>query len=105
MTTTRIDRRSFFSKSAMTLGGLAVAESTLQSLASPARAWKLHPGYGPLFPTADANTGLPLILLPEGFSYVSFGWTRDPMSDGVPTPPAHDGMAVVEAGHTRVVLV
>ena len=105
MTVDRIDRRSFFAKSAVTLGGLTVAGGMLHALAQPAPAWKLHPEYGPLVPAADENTGLPLILLPEGFRYVSFGWTRDPMSDGVLTPPAHDGMAVVDAGHTRVVLV
>ena len=44
-------------------------------------------------------------MLPDGFRYVSFGWTRDPMDDGVLTPPAHDGMAVVDAGHSRLVLV
>ena len=89
----------------MTLGGLALAQGGLQALAGPAQAWKTPPGYGPLSPVADENTGLPLIMLPDGFRYVSFGWTRDPMDDGVLTPPAHDGMAVVEAGHSRLVLV
>jgi len=89
----------------MTLGGLALAQGGLQALAGPAQAWKTPPSYGPLSPVADENTGLPLIMLPDGFRYVSFGWTRDPMDDGVLTPPAHDGMAVVEAGHSRLVLV
>jgi len=105
MRTNAMDRRTFFSTSARTLGGFAVAGSALHALASSAGAWKRHPHYGPLMPTLDGTTGLPLIRLPEGFRYVSFGWTRDPMSDGVLTPPAHDGMAVVEAGHSRVVLV
>ena len=34
-------------------------------------------GYGPLFSTEDRTTGLPLLLLPEGFKYLSFGWTGD----------------------------
>jgi hypothetical protein len=51
--------------------------------------------YGPTFPTNDRSTGLPLIELPVGFSYTSYGWTGDPMSDGLPTPAAHDGMGVV----------
>jgi hypothetical protein len=38
---------------------------------------------------------LPLLALPEGFSYSSYGWTGDPMSDSRPTPGSHDGMAVV----------
>ena len=46
-----------------------------------------------LRPVPDATTGLPLLKLPDGFSYRSFGWTGDPMSGGVPTPDRHDGMA------------
>jgi secreted PhoX family phosphatase len=62
-------------------------------------------GYGPLFPTPDRTTGLPLIALPEGFKYVSFGWTGDPLADGTPTPGAHDGMAAFAAGKGLVRLV
>jgi len=51
--------------------------------------------YGPITPVNDLATGLPLLQLPSGFSYSSFGWTGDPMSDGRPTPSLHDGMAVV----------
>jgi secreted PhoX family phosphatase len=51
--------------------------------------------YGPIAPVADLATGLPLLQLPEGFSYRSHGWTGDPMSDGRPTPSTHDAMAVV----------
>jgi uncharacterized protein len=51
------------------------------------------PDYGPLAPVRDHTTGLELLLLPRGFEYLSYGWTGDPMSDGVPTPPLHDGMA------------
>ena len=46
----------------MTLGGLALAQGGLQALAGPAQAWKTPPGYGPLSPVADENTGLPLIM-------------------------------------------
>lgn len=48
-----------------------------------------------LRPAKDETTGLNLIHLPEGFRYISYGWTKDPMSDGSPTPPYHDGMGVV----------
>lgn len=51
--------------------------------------------YGDIAPVNDLATGLPLLALPAGFSYVSHGWTGDPMSDGAPTPGVHDGMAVV----------
>jgi secreted PhoX family phosphatase len=63
--------------------------------------------YGAVSPKPDQTTGLPLLQLPDGFRYMSFGWTGDMMSDGVRTPPLHDGMAVIDrrrdSGH--VVLV
>lgn len=51
--------------------------------------------YGATAPVADQTTGLPLIELPEGFRYTSYGWTGDVMSDGLATPGNHDGMSVV----------
>ena len=63
------------------------------------------PDYGPLMPVNDEVTGLPLLQLPEGFKYWSYGWTGDTMSDGIATPGAHDGMAVVAADANRIVLV
>lgn len=43
----------------------------------------------------DQITGLPLLQLPKGFTYQTFGWSGDLMIDGKPTPTNHDGMAVV----------
>jgi uncharacterized protein len=62
-------------------------------------------GYGPLRPVKDATTGLPLLELPEGFRYVTFGWTGDAMDNGGPTPPAHDGMAAFAGADGKVILV
>src|SRR5262245_50514802 len=62
-------------------------------------------GYGPLRPVKDATTGMPLLELPEGFRYISFGWTGDPMDDGRRVPPLHDGMAAFAGENGRVVLV
>jgi secreted PhoX family phosphatase len=53
--------------------------------------------YGPIAPVADMTTGLPLLQLPNGFHYVSYGWTGDPMSDGRACPGSHDGMGVVQS--------
>ena len=62
----------------------------------PASASILKPGpYGALAPVNDLVTGLPLLQLPPGFSYKSYGWTNDTMSDGLPTPSTHDGMGIV----------
>jgi len=52
--------------------------------------------YGAVAPVNDLTTGLPLLQLPAGFSYKSYGWTGDMMADGRSTPSNHDGMAVVE---------
>jgi secreted PhoX family phosphatase len=62
-------------------------------------------GYGPLRPTPDATTGMPLLELPEGFRYMTLGWTGDPMDDGRRIPPLHDGMAAFAGENGRVVLV
>jgi uncharacterized repeat protein (TIGR03803 family) len=64
-----------------------------------------HPHYGPLQPVVDETTGRPLLQLPAGFRYLSFGWTGDPLADGTPTPAAHDGMAVVAVQGDVVTLV
>ena len=99
METIKTDRRSFLTKGAA--GGLWIA--SLQHFA--ARGAYADPTatgqspYGPVSPKLDGTTGLPLILLPEGFSYWSFSWTGQQMSDGVPCPNLHDGMAVVDEWH------
>jgi uncharacterized protein len=62
-------------------------------------------GYGPLAPVADMTTGLPLLELPQGFRYMTFGWTRDPMTNGAPTPARHDGMAAFKAKDGLIALV
>jgi len=62
-------------------------------------------GYGPLNLVKDATTGLPLLELPEGFRYMTFGWTGDSMDDARRVPPLHDGMAAFAGENGRVVLV
>ena len=104
-------RRAF-----LTLAGAALGAAPLHALSiraaaatrgqSPAgRRTGGEAGYGPLGPVRDETTGLPLLHLPAGFRYLSFGWTGDPLADGRPTPPAHDGMAAFAAGGSRVRLV
>src|SRR5688572_25858120 len=100
------DRRSFLRGGSALLGGLAAtpfqALFARQAEGAPTRA-AVSP-YGDLFPVADQNTGLKLIHLPEGFSYSTFGWTGDPLSDGTPTPGVHDGMADIHSAGPLVVL-
>jgi hypothetical protein len=95
--------------------GAVAAQSFLGALAAlsmhPARA---APGkqtelaaspYGPVAPVPDGSTGLPLLALPQGFEYKSFGWTGDPMADARPTPGNHDGMAVIRSHQGGLLLV
>lgn len=91
---TNNERRQVLKQAAVGLGSLAIA-SPFQALLAAAPAHRASPGYGPLRPARDENTGLELLRLPEGFRYVTFGWTGDPMSDGRLTPDSHDGMAVI----------
>ena len=55
-------------------------------------------GYGRLRPVADETTGLPLLELPEGFSYRSFGWAGEALADGLGRIPGEaDGMGLVRS--------
>lgn len=102
------NRRAFLRGGAAAFGGLAIGASLGGLTASKAFAGSgtIPSPYGPnLIPTPDEATGLPLIQLPPGFRYMSFGWTGDPLKDGTPTPAMHDGMGVTQAHGHKVLLV
>ena len=107
----RVGRRAFLSLTGAALGaapfhalaGRLVAATGGQAPAGGRTGGAA--GYGPLRPVRDETTGLPLLHLPAGFRYLTFGWTGDPLADGRPTPPAHDGMAAFAAGGSRIRLV
>jgi len=83
-----LDRRGFLRSAGIGVGAMAIAPS-LPGLLAWGRGSGLRrtaPGYGPLRPAG------PELALPEGFRYVKFGVEGTPMSDGSPTPRAHDGM-------------
>jgi secreted PhoX family phosphatase len=105
--TTGLARRAFLRGTGAT--GAAVALSALMaapaSAATAGRGAQAPPdpgagGYGPLQPAPGGE-----LLLPAGFTYVGFGRTGELMSDGIPTPGSHDGMAAFPAGPGRVRLV
>lgn len=88
------------------LGAMALGLAPVGRLLAHAGASTLaHAGYGPLRTVRDMNTGLPLLKLPEGFSYTTFGWTNELMADGQKTPDNHDGMGVVRADGDVLTLV
>jgi uncharacterized protein len=105
-----MDRRSFLKNAALTATAAVPFTAFMQRAAGaqghPGGVRRGHTaGYGPLFETLDHTTGLPLLALPEGFRYLSFGWTGDLLDNGDPTPGAHDGMAAFAAGRGRVRLI
>jgi len=101
----RTPRRAFLQQSLCVLGAVTLA-TTLQSFLGRAAAGgsPVIPGYGPLRPVKDETTGLELLQLPEGFRYLSYGWTGDDMDGGASTPGAHDGMAVIASDESSVTL-
>ncbi|MBP6901507.1 MAG: DUF839 domain-containing protein [Burkholderiaceae bacterium] len=93
-------RRLLHSMAAGTLSplgrGLAQAALALGGGAALAQTGRGSLGFGPLRPVADLHTGLPLLMLPEGFSYRSFGWAGEALADGGGRMPgATDGMGIV----------
>src|SRR5262245_18083427 len=100
-----MDRRSFLMGAAATAAIPFAALNARVDAQGRARGHVRGVGYGPLAPVRDETTGLPLLELPDGFRYVSFGWTGDLMANGQPTPSSHDGMATFHGGGHRVRLV
>lgn len=93
------DRRNVLrSAAALAALGPLGALSARTAGAAPVARLPFGPDYGPLRPTKDQTTGLELISLPQGFEYLTFGWTGSMMSDGLRTPAMHDGMAAFRDG-------
>ncbi|MDX1395682.1 MAG: DUF839 domain-containing protein [Gemmatimonadota bacterium] len=94
-------RREFIRTAGLYAGAAAVAPSLPGLLAWDRRGAERRtvPGYGGL------RQAGPELELPEGFSYVKLGVQGSPLSDGSPTPRAHDGMAAfgMDDGSIRLV--
>lgn len=107
-----MERRSFLTRGALVTGaalaagpfqGLVAASANPGGFPRPGRPGT--GGFGPLRPTPDGTDGVVRLHLPDGFRYRSLGVAGEIMSDGVPTPSRHDGMAAFNASHGRTVLV
>jgi secreted PhoX family phosphatase len=105
----KLDRRRFLTNSALAAGALVVRAPFEALKAQGAQGGPGDrmdsPDYGPLVEAVDETTGLPLLLLPKGFRYLSMGWTGEMMTDGILTPGSHDGMAAFPSSLGRVRLV
>ncbi|MDQ3150784.1 MAG: PhoX family protein [Actinomycetota bacterium] len=114
---TDVDRRSLLRAGTITAGAALLGGTALQALtqrmaeAAPrgGPVAGVRPGgkidYGPLSPVAALNTGDRWLALPAGFEYTILTKTGDVMSDGRPTPRAHDGMGSFRGrgGSTRLI--
>lgn len=106
-----LERRTFLQRSVMAGGALALQGLTARlslSLLSDGAALNNRVGeeggYGTLRPIKARNTGETYLALPEGFEYNVIGRAGAKMSDGRPTPLAHDGMAAFNVkGELRLV--
>jgi secreted PhoX family phosphatase len=99
-----MNRRSFLKNTAAAAASIPF-HALLARAEGLARGGMRTAGYGPLVDALDEATGLPLLKLPEGFRYVTFGWAGDALADGCTTPGKHDGMGAFAAGPGRVRLV
>ena len=81
--------------SALPFVGAFAAMQSQQALAANGSTALVDSPYGPIAPARDMTTGLPLLQLPPGFSYKSYGWRGDLMTDGKRCPGGHDGMGVI----------
>ena len=93
-----MDRREFLKSAATATAAIPFGAFISRVEARGAGRQAAQAAYGPLTAVADETTGLPLLMLPAGFRYLSLGWTADVMSSGPRTPGAHDGMAAFRAG-------
>ena len=92
---TKSSRRDFISTGLLGAGAASLGLLALSKYASGKENPALRDAMGPLRPVADESTGLPLLLLPEGFRYRSFSWAGSKLHDGHRVPALADGMGVV----------
>jgi len=124
-----LDRRKFLKLASAAAAGTAVAPlGMLHTRSAAARARNVSgacdtasftvDGFGPLSPKVPLNTmelgnvvgvgdlrDVPLLTLPERFVYTAISIRGDIMSDGVPVPGDHDGMACYRGRGRNFVLV
>lgn len=87
----RFLKASIVSGAALGFAGFTTRLERINALGS-GNAANEAPIYGPLSPKASNNTGEFFLSLPDGFNYNVIGRAGSPMTNGQPTPIAHDGM-------------
>lgn len=102
-----VSRRKFVQGSAAVGGGLAIGGpiSALAANSAHGKPAPVTPGYGPLQPTPELETGIEFLALPKGFQYRLINQSGDPMRDGNPTPGIFDGMGAFSGARGTTVLI
>jgi len=98
-----VNRRSFIKGGVV--GATSIAFGAMLTRRASAAELPYTDDYGPVGVVNDLTTGLPLLKLPAGFTYKSFGWRGQPMADGKLTPGAHDGMDVIASKGNQLTLI
>jgi uncharacterized protein len=101
---TALNRRAFLGVTPFAVGAALQTFAALNKNCGPGLSGRLIAtaaagGYGGLRATKARNTGEEILTLPEGFEYNVIGKTGTKMSDGNPTPAAHDGMATFKVNN------
>ncbi|HEV2664033.1 MAG TPA: alkaline phosphatase PhoX, partial [Blastocatellia bacterium] len=101
---TTLNRRAFLGVTPFAVGAALQTFAAINKTRGPGRPGRLiaspdSVGYGGLRATKSRNTGEEILTLPEGFQYNVIGRTGVKMSDGNPTPAAHDGMAAFKVNN------
>ena len=105
MTAVSPSRRRFLSAASIATLGLSPLCELLAAAGVPRSDASASAGFGALRPCLDMTTGLPLLRLPKGFSYRSFGWAGERLADGSICPGSHDGMGMAKAIGDRLTLI
>lgn len=110
-----LTRKRFIQGTAAAGGGVALAGplSALAARSAHAAPPERDPGYGPLRPTPEEDTGLTFIALPKGFRYRVISRQGDPSfvvgPEGertpAPTPGIFDGMAAYRGRRGETILI
>lgn len=98
-------RRDFLKAGLLGAGAVSVALGAFARYRSAPRSQTLKELMGPLVPVADETTGIPMLMLPEGFRYRTLSWAGSLLHDGRSVPGLADGMGVVRQEGARITLV
>jgi secreted PhoX family phosphatase len=93
-------RRSFIKSAGAISAGFLTMRNAVHAVETEGQVLPLEPAYGPLVKDR-AN----VLDLPKAFEYQVLSRVGRPMSDGLLTPGAHDGMAAFPASRGRIILI